>query len=313
MLAEAVHSVADTSNQALLLWGGSAARRRPSEMHPFGYGQERYFWSFVVALVIFSVGGLFALFEGVEKLRHPHEVANVSWAVGILLVAIVLELFSFRTAVVASRPLKGRSSWMTFVRTSKNPELPVVLLEDLGALLGLVIALAGVALAAWTGDPRWDAAGSVAIGALLVVIAVTLAVEMKSLLIGESASPEHLAAIRETLAAAQDIERIIHMRTLPVGPDHLSRPPSTRPKARSVRAYRSPARSSSSPTSTRTAPAASRSSSASSPRRRRPSSRPGSGPWPRPWRCASWDRAAPSGPACPGARSARDPAPSPAP
>jgi divalent metal cation (Fe/Co/Zn/Cd) transporter len=183
MLAEAVHSVADTSNQALLLWGGSAARRQPSETHPFGYGMERYFWSFVVALVIFSVGGLFALVEGIEKLRHPHEVANVAWAVGILVVAIGL--------------------------------------EDLGALVGLVLALAGVGLAYWTGDARWDAAGSIAIGVLLVAIAVTLVVEMKSLLIGESATPEHIDAIGETLASAEDIERIIHMRTMHLGPDHL--------------------------------------------------------------------------------------------
>jgi cation diffusion facilitator family transporter len=221
MLAEAVHSVADTSNQALLLWGGSAARRQASETHPFGYGMERYFWSFVVALVIFSVGGLFALAEGIEKLRHPHDVANVAWAVGILVVAIGLETFSFHTAIVASRPLKGRSSWMTFIRRSKNPELPVVLLEDLGALLGLVLALAGVGLAYWTGDARWDAVGSIAIGVLLIAIAVTLVVEMKSLLIGESATPEHIDAIGETLASAEDIERIIHMRTMHLGPDHL--------------------------------------------------------------------------------------------
>lgn len=221
MLAEAVHSVADTSNQALLLWGGSAARRQPSETHPFGYGMERYFWSFIVALVIFSVGGLFALAEGIEKLRHPHDVANVAWAVGILVVAIALETFSFRTAIVASRPLKGRSSWMTFIRRSKNPELPVVLLEDLGALVGLVLALTGVGLAYWTGDARWDAVGSIAIGVLLVAIAVTLVVEMKSLLIGESATPENIDTIGETLASAEDIERIIHMRTMHLGPDHL--------------------------------------------------------------------------------------------
>ena len=174
-----------------------------------------------MALVIFTVGGLFALFEGIEKLRHPHEVANVGCAVGILVVAIGLETFSLRTAIVASRPLKGRSTWMTFIRRSKNPELPVVLLEDLGALLGLVLALAGVSLAAWTGDPRWDAVGSIAIGVLLVVIAIILVIEMKSLLIGESASPENVDAILESLGAADAIERVIHMRTLHVGPDHL--------------------------------------------------------------------------------------------
>ncbi len=221
MLAEAVHSLADTSNQALLLWGGAAARRAPSEQHPFGYGQERYFWSFVVALVLFSLGGVFALYEGIEKLRHPHELTSPQWAIGILLLGIVLESFSFRTAIVESRPLKGKASWLHFVRHSRNPELPVVLLEDLGALVGLVLALLGVSLAAWTGDARFDAVGSIAIGVLLVVIAVVLAVEMKSLLIGESASVEHREAIEAALRESAGIERVIHLRTLHLGPDQL--------------------------------------------------------------------------------------------
>jgi cation diffusion facilitator family transporter len=220
MLAEAVHSLADSTNQALLLWGGEAARRPATERHPFGFGQERYFWSFVVALVIFSLGGVFALYEGIDKLRHPHELSSLGWAVGILLFGIVLESFSFRTAIRESRPYKGRRSWWTFIRESRSPELPVVLLEDLGALLGLVFALVGVSLAALTGDPRYDALGSVTIGILLIAIAVVLANEMKALLIGESAEPAHVAAIRAALGAGDDV-RIIHLRTLHVGPDQI--------------------------------------------------------------------------------------------
>jgi cation diffusion facilitator family transporter len=221
MLAEAVHSVADSSNQALLLWGSNAARREPTEEHPFGFGQERYFWSFVVALVLFSLGSLFAIYEGVNKLQHPHALASPLWAVAILVVAIGLETFSFRTAVVESRPLLRGRSWWRFIRTSKQPELPVVLLEDLGALVGLCLALAGVGLAALTGDARWDALGSIAIGALLGVIAVVLAIEMKSLLIGEAAAPENQQKIRAALLADEAVRRVIHLRTLHQGPDQL--------------------------------------------------------------------------------------------
>jgi cation diffusion facilitator family transporter len=221
MLAEGVHSVADTSNQGLLLLGGSRARRAASAEHPFGYGRERYFWSFVVALVLFTLGSLFALYEGVEKLRHPHELESAVWAVGILAVAIVFESFSMRTAIVESARAKGDQSWWSFVRHAKTPELPVVLLEDLGALVGLVFALAGVGLAELTGNPRFDAVGTVAIGVLLGVIAVTLVVEMKSLLIGESASPADLERIRRTLESNDAVKRIVHIRTQHLGPDEL--------------------------------------------------------------------------------------------
>ena len=189
MLAEAVHSVADTSNQGLLLLGERKARRRPTPEHPFGFGTERYFWAFVVALVIFTLGSLFALFEGEEKLRNPHELESAGWAVAILLLAIVFESFSLRTAVRESRHVKGDESWWAFIRRAKVPELPVVLLEDTGALIGLTFALLGVGLAEITGNARFDAAGSIAIGVLLGVIAMILVVEMKSLLIGEAASP----------------------------------------------------------------------------------------------------------------------------
>jgi cation diffusion facilitator family transporter len=221
MLAEAIHSVADTGNQALLLLGGRRARRAATPDHPFGYGRERYFWSFVVALVLFSLGSLFAVFEGIEKLRHPHELESIGWAIGILVVAIVLETFSFRTAIVESRPLKGDQTWWQFVRRAKLPELPVVLLEDLGALVGLIIALAAVTTAHLTDDPMWDGLGTLCIGILLGVIAVILAIEMKSLLIGESATPGDEEAIRDAIVGAEGVDDLIHMRTQHIGPEEL--------------------------------------------------------------------------------------------
>jgi cation diffusion facilitator family transporter len=221
MLAEAVHSVADTGNQALLLLGGSRARRRATPQHPFGYGRERYFWAFVVALVLFSLGGLFAIYEGVEKLRHPHELESAAVAVAILVVAIAFESYALRKAVKQANAERGGQSWWRFLRRSKSPEIAVVLLEDTGAEIGLFFALSGVALAKVTGDPRWDATGSLAIGVLLVVIAVFLAIEMKSLLIGESASPDDEAAIRSTIENSPHVGRFIHLRTQHLGPDEL--------------------------------------------------------------------------------------------
>jgi len=221
MLAEGVHSLADTANQGLLILGSARARRAPDAEHPFGHGRERYFWAFVVAAVLFLVGGLFAIWEGIDKLRHPHEISSPAWAIGVLLVAIVFEGFSLHTAVVESNELRGSSSWWSFVRGSKKPELPVVLLEDTGALLGLALALAGVLLSVCLHDPRFDAAASAAIGALLCGISVVLSVEMKSLLIGESASPGDLVAIRHALETTPRVLRIIHLRTLHLGPDQL--------------------------------------------------------------------------------------------
>ena len=224
MLAEAVHSVADTSNQALLLLGMARARRDPTPEHPFGYGRERYFWSFVVAIVLFLLGGLFAIGEGVDKLRHPHELVSPGWAIGVLMLAIALEGWAFRTAIREANAIRENQSWWAFVRRARSPELPVVLLEDLGALLGLLgllFALAGVTLAIVTGDSRFDALGSAAIGVLLTVIAVVLAVEMKSLLIGESATARHEAAIREAIESSPSTRRMIHMRTLHLGPEEL--------------------------------------------------------------------------------------------
>ena len=221
LLAETVHSLADTGNQVLLLWGSTAAAREPTETHPFGYGRERYFWAFVVALVIFSLGALFAMAEGIDKLRHPHELSNPIVAIGILVAAMGLEGFALFYAAKTARKVKGALSWWAFIRGTKNPELPVLLLEDFGAMCGLALALGGVLLAMATGDPRWDAAGSIAIGALLAVIAVILAIEMKSLLIGEAASPEDQARIDARLTAMAEVRRIIHMRTQHMGPDQL--------------------------------------------------------------------------------------------
>ncbi|MEA2614806.1 MAG: hypothetical protein QOE72_589 [Chloroflexota bacterium] len=221
MLAEAVHSFADTTNQGLLLLGGARSRRPADDEHPFGHGRERYFWAFVVAMVIFSVGSLFALYEGVEKLRAPHPPESVPVAVAILLVAIVFESISLRTAVHESRASRAGLSWPAFIRRSKHPELPVVVLEDSGALVGLVLALAGVGLSAITGRPQFDAIGSIAIGVLLAVIAVVLMVEMKSLLIGEGASPAMVARIRAAMEGDESVRRLIHMRTEHLGPDEL--------------------------------------------------------------------------------------------
>ena len=221
LLAEAVHSVADTSNQALLLWGGRAAKRDPSPEHPYGYGRERYFWSFIVALVIFILGGGFAIVEGLNKLREPHAIDGVGWAIGILVVGIGLEGASLRSAVRASQPVRGNRSWWKFIRTTHRAELAVVLLEDLGAVAGLVIALVGIGLAELTGDPRFDSLGSIAIGVLLCAIAVILAIELKSLLIGESVSPEQERVLHEALLDDSAIVRILHVRTQYMGPDQL--------------------------------------------------------------------------------------------
>jgi cation diffusion facilitator family transporter len=221
LLAEAVHSVADSANQALLLWGNAAARRAPTPDHSFGYGRERYFWAFVVSLVIFSLGGLFALYQGAEKLIRPHPLNEPIWAVGILLVGIVFEGLSLRTAIQEARRSKLQQSWWNYIRRTKNPELPVILLEDLGALVGLFFALAGVSLSMWTGTPRFDALGSIGIGILLVVIAALLAREMKSLLIGESANPENETLIRSVAGLHPSVRQLIHLRTQHIGPDEL--------------------------------------------------------------------------------------------
>jgi cation diffusion facilitator family transporter len=221
MLSEAVHSVADSGNQVLLLMGRKQARRAATPEHPFGYGRSRYVYAFIVSIVLFSLGGVFALYEGWHKITNPEKLNSPLWAFGVLVVAIILEALSLRTAVKESNHLRGSVPWSSFVRASKAPELPVVLLEDVGALFGLIFALFGVTAAVITGDGRWDGVGSLVIGGLLVLIAIFLAREMNSLLIGESGTTEHVAAILKALEAGNDVERIVHLKTLHLGPDEL--------------------------------------------------------------------------------------------
>ncbi len=222
MLAEAIHSVADSSNQLLLLLGGKRARREATPEHPFGYGRERYVFAFIVSIVLFSVGGLFALYEGWHKLQHPEPIDSWKWVpIVVLLLAIGLETFSFRTAIHESNQVRGDLTWKEFVQRSKAPELPVVLLEDLAALIGLVLALLGVSLTLLTDDGTWDGLGTVAIGLLLLLVAIVLAVETKSLLLGEGATPGALARIEAALLADDSVLSIIHMKTLHLGPEEL--------------------------------------------------------------------------------------------
>jgi len=221
MLAESIHSVADTGNQGLLFLGGHRARRPADTAHPFGYGAERYFWAFVVALVLFTLGAMFSLYEGIEKLTNPHELESPAVAFVVLGVAVVLESLSLRTAVRESQPHRRGATWLQFIRRTKNPELPVVLLEDTGALAGLALAILGLGLAVATDEPRFDAIGSIAIGILLAIIAIVLAVEMKSLLIGESAGAATRATLEATMLAAPEVRSVIHTRTLQLGPEEV--------------------------------------------------------------------------------------------
>jgi cation diffusion facilitator family transporter len=222
MLAESIHSVADSGNQLLLLIGGRRAGRAATPEHPFGYGRERYVYAFIVSVVLFSVGGLFALYEGFHKLRHPEPIDSWQWVpVLVLLVAIGLESFSFKTAIHESNQTRGELSWVQFIRRSKAPELPVVLLEDFAALIGLVLALFGVGLTLATDDGRWDGAGTVCIGVLLVCVAIVLAIETKSLLLGEGANADAVVRIQAALVADPGVLRVIHMKTMHLGPEEL--------------------------------------------------------------------------------------------
>ena len=221
MLAESIHSLADSGNQVLLLVGGKRAKRAATPDHPFGYGRERYVYAFIVSIVLFSIGGLFALYEAYHKWLDPHPITAWKWVpITVLVAAIAMESYSFRTAIVESNHVRGDRPWVEFVRTAKAPELPVVLLEDLAALIGLVLALFGVTLTLVTEDGRWDAVGTGLIGVLLVTVAVVLAVEMKSLLIGESASPQAVRRIQEALVG-EGVVSVIHLKTLHLGPEEL--------------------------------------------------------------------------------------------
>ena len=221
MLAEAVHSFADTINQVLLLIGGRRSTKAADEEHPFGYGRARFLYGFLVAIILFSVGGAYSIYEGIHKLQDP-EPLEVPWLpIVVILISMVLEGFSFRTARHESLPFKGSGSWISFIRRAKAPELPIVLLEDTAALTGLFFALIGVGLTVITGNPLFDSIGTLFIGALLILVAVILGIETKSLLIGEGASPENVATIRDTINAHQTVESLIHMKTLYLGPDEL--------------------------------------------------------------------------------------------
>jgi cation diffusion facilitator family transporter len=222
MLAEAIHSLADAGNQVLLLVGSNRAKRSADELHQFGFGRERYVYSFIVSIVLFSVGGLFALYEGYHKVHEPHGIEHWKWVpVVVLVLAIAMEGFSFRTAIVEANKIRGSVPWVRFVRNARAPELPVILLEDFAALTGLVLALIGVALTLATGNGVFDGLGSMAIGALLVCVAIFLAIEMKSLLLGESATRESQARIVAAIENTPGVQRLIHIRTLHLGPEEI--------------------------------------------------------------------------------------------
>ncbi|CAB4344981.1 MAG: cation diffusion facilitator family transporter [Actinobacteria bacterium] len=221
MLSEAIHSVADSLNQVLLLVGGNHSKRQASAQHQFGYGRLRYVYGFMVAIVLFLIGGLYSVVEGWHKLHEPHSIDNVAIAVTVLVVAIVLESFSFRTAIREANKIRKHRTMAQFIKDAREPELPVILLEDFGALVGLIFALFGVGMAWITHDGRWDGLGAIAIGVLLILIAIILVREMASMLVGESALPEEEAAVRTAIESAPIVERIIHLRTLHVGPEAL--------------------------------------------------------------------------------------------
>jgi cation diffusion facilitator family transporter len=221
MLAESVHSLADTANQGLLLLGGRRSRRTADAAHPFGYGRERYVFAFIVSIILFSVGGVFSIVEGLDKIQHPHEL-EVPWLpISVLAISIVLESFSLRTAVREANHSRGKESWVSFVRHAKAPELPVVLLEDCAALIGLTFAFLGVGLTIVTGNAQWDAIGTLAIGALLIAVAIVLGIETQSLLVGEGANEEDAQKINDAINGHSEVEALIHIKTLYLGPDEL--------------------------------------------------------------------------------------------
>jgi cation diffusion facilitator family transporter len=221
MFAEGIHSLADSGNQILLIIGGKRAKRDATAMHPFGYGRSRYIYAFMVSIVLFSVGGLFSIIEGFNKLQHPHELEMVWLPLVVLGAAIIMESLSLRTAVIEANHVRHGQGWVEFIRHAKSPELPVILLEDLAALIGLVLAFGGVGLTVVTGDPIWDAIGTLAIGVLLVLVAVILGRETSSLLVGEGANAGDAKKIRGSLEATAGVESVIHMKTLYLGPDEL--------------------------------------------------------------------------------------------
>lgn len=217
MLAEALHSFADSGNQALLLWGMKQAKRPPSPEYPLGWGKAVFFWSFIVALVLFSLGGLFSVYEGLHKVRHPAPITNAWVAIAILVFGIVAESLSLRACLHEVNKVRaGRGLWEWF-RQSRQSELVVILGEDLAALLGLALALAAVLLTMATGNPLWDALGSVAIGVVLIVVAVAIAQEIMALLIGQSAEPATVSRMREFLERQEGVAKLFGLLTLQLG------------------------------------------------------------------------------------------------
>ena len=217
MLAEAIHSAADCGNQVLLLFGMKDARRAPDATHPLGYGRAVYFWAFLVAVLLFTLGGMFSIYEGWHKLHQTEPITNPGIAIGVLLIAIVLEAFSLAGCIREIRKVSGTRSLWRFFRTSRNSELIVILGEDIAALAGLVLALLAVTVAFASGNPIYDALGSMAVGALLVVVAVLLSVEIKAMITGESAEAETEHAIRAFLTARPEVAEVYKLLTLQLG------------------------------------------------------------------------------------------------
>jgi cation diffusion facilitator family transporter len=221
MFAEGIHSVADSGNQLLLIVGGKRARREATSSHPFGYGRSRFIYAFMVSIVLFSVGGMFSILEGIQKLQEPHELTNAWLPLTVLGISIVLESLSLRTALREAKHVRGKATLPQFIRHAKSPELPVVMLEDMAALAGLVLAFGGVGLTVFTHDGMWDALGTLAIGGLLILVAIILGIETSSLLVGEGASADDTARIREALGSSRGVISVIHMKTLYLGPEEL--------------------------------------------------------------------------------------------
>jgi len=217
MLAEAIHSFADCGNQALLLVGMKSAKRPPTPGYPLGYGKAIYFWSFLVALVLFSLGGLFSFYEGAHKLTHLEPLSHAWVAVGVLLFGIAAETVSLRACLVEIGKVRGSRSLWRWFRESRQSELVVILGEDIAAEIGLLLALVAVLAAIATGNPAYDALGSIAIGAVLVVVAIGLAVKIKGMLIGQSAEPETEAAIRRFLEERREVGRLFRLITFQLG------------------------------------------------------------------------------------------------
>jgi len=221
MLAESLHSLADSVNEILLLLGARRSRRPADVQHPFGHARYRYVYAFVVSLTVFWIGGVLAVIEGVSHLAHRESLVDPRWAFGVLGLAAILEGWSLRTTVLAGRPTKGALSWRRLLQVTKAPEIIVVFLEDLGALIGIGLALLGVTLTTVTGNGVWDAGASIAIGVLLMSIGLIVNRETQSLLVGESAAVEVVAAIREAIGSTEGVDAVVDLRTIHVGPDDL--------------------------------------------------------------------------------------------